>query len=198
MEDLQRPSRNTGLIHWGTSRKPRMTNLVIQQTTNIKKKRCHGFHIIYCQKFRSSSMTSTTMLGKIHNDEIWETQSQNYQALLYNELYIKFAQTALKLNALARRLFILLPKSIFNRFVNRLTWTWVGAMENDFRAWEMLLICSEFSKMDLNNFSTLFQTTKYKTIVKNKLKSRVQNALSKIQQQYSGFGPQSTQYENSC
>lgn len=66
-------------------------------------------------------MTSTTMLGKIHNDEIWETQSQNYQALLYNELYIKFAQTALKLNALARRLFILLPKSIFNRFVNRLT-----------------------------------------------------------------------------
>ena len=44
----------------------------------------------------------------------------------------------------------------------------------------MWLICSEFSKIDLNNSSTLFQTTKYKTVVKNKFKNRVQNTLSRI------------------
>lgn len=31
-------------------------------------------------------MNSTAMLGKIHNAKIWEVQSQNSQALLYNKL----------------------------------------------------------------------------------------------------------------
>ena len=44
----------------------------------------------------------------------------------------------------------------------------------------MLLIHSDFSKMDLNNLSTLSQTTKYKTAIKNKLKSSVQNAVYRI------------------
>ena len=44
----------------------------------------------------------------------------------------------------------------------------------------MLLIHSDFSKMDLNNLNTLSQTTKYKTVIKNKLKSSVQYAVYRI------------------